>query len=256
MVTKVVIKDNKKSPVGYISSLKNFKNGNSFVFKDGVNVIVGENGSGKTTLMKLIESYLLVGYTQCERGMFNSNVSRVMVYGKECLDGVDVYADYTRNTFRLCHSGERSDEEAMLNKHDFAELVEQKSSSTGEGVVVALNSLFGYMFGKDAQLTFDYEQFKDGWAIPYYDYVCQHKVECANEYTILMDEPDRNLSLDNIEHIKAILSFHKPQTQVIAVIHNPLIIYAIRNNENVHFVEMTKGYVNKVVKVINKIVKH
>ena len=88
MVTKVVIKDNKKSPVGYISSLKNFKNGNSFVFKDGVNVIVGENGSGKTTLMKLIESYLLVGYTQCERGMFNSNVSRVMEYGKECLDKI------------------------------------------------------------------------------------------------------------------------------------------------------------------------
>ena len=61
MVTKVVIKDNKKSPVGYIRTLKNFKNGNSFVFKDGVNVSVGENGSGKTTLMKLIESYLLVG---------------------------------------------------------------------------------------------------------------------------------------------------------------------------------------------------
>ena len=56
MVTKVVIKDNKKSPVGYISSLKNFKNGSTFEFKDGVNVIVGENGSGKTTLMKLIES--------------------------------------------------------------------------------------------------------------------------------------------------------------------------------------------------------
>lgn len=138
MVTKVVIKDNKKSPVGYISSLKNFKNGNSFVFKDGVNVIVGENGSGKTTLMKLIESYLMVGYTQCERGMFNSNVSRVMGYGKEFLDGVDVYADYTRNTFRLCHSGERSGEEAMLNKHDFAELFEQKSSSTGEGLLLRL----------------------------------------------------------------------------------------------------------------------
>ena len=71
MVTKVVIKDNNKSPVGYISSLKNFKNGNSFVFKDGVNVIVGENGSGKTTLMNMLS------------GIYYPDGGQIFINGKE-----------------------------------------------------------------------------------------------------------------------------------------------------------------------------
>ena len=62
------------------------------------------------------------------------------------------------------------------------------------------------------------------------------------EYTILMDEPDRNLDIDNIMDLYNVLSFHKPQTQIIAVIHNPAL----------NFIEMTKGYLKKVVSFMNK----
>ena len=253
MVTKVVIKDAKKSTVGYISDLKNFKNGTEFNFNPGVNIVVGENGSGKTTLMKLIERYLMVGYMRCERGKFNSNVKRLYGYGGAMLDGVDVFADYTRNTFRLSHAGEMKGEEAMGSMSDFSRLVTQSSSSTGEGVVVALNSLFNYMFGKDAELFFDYNQFK--YTAPkYYDYIKEHQ-SSGDEWTVLMDEPDRNLSLENIGQIKSILSFHKPQTQIIAVIHNPLLIYSLSYNKDVNFVEMSRGYVNKVRKEVDKLIK-
>ncbi len=255
MITKVVIRDNKKSPIGYLRELENFANGKEYIFKPGVNVVVGENGSGKTTLMKLIEAYLMVGYSRCERGSYNSNVRRIFRYGDKMSDGVDVYADYTKNTYRLSHSGERVGEEAMRNRNDFAALVEQNSSSTGEGVVVALNSLFNYMFGKDAELTFDYGQFKDGWTAPYYDYIEKHRVICDDEWTILMDEPDRNLSLENIGHIKVILSFHKPNTQIIAVVHNPLLIYVLSKKRCVNFIEMTDGYVDRVKKEINNLIK-
>lgn len=51
MVYKVVIKDNKKSPIRYLPDLDSFQNGKEYVFNPGVNVIVGENGCGKTTLM-------------------------------------------------------------------------------------------------------------------------------------------------------------------------------------------------------------
>lgn len=57
MVEKVVIYDNTKSPVRYLSSLDTFNNGKSYEFHTGVNIIVGENGSGKTTLLKIIEKY-------------------------------------------------------------------------------------------------------------------------------------------------------------------------------------------------------
>ena len=257
MVTKVVIKDNTKSPIRYIADLKAFKNGKEYVFKPGVNVIVGENGSGKTTLMNLIKKYLCVDYTECFRGDYNCNINALFrTFNMDAmLNGVDVYADYNKNTFRLSHAGEKAHEKAMKTFEDFGSFLDQNESSTGEGVLVAINYLFGYMFGKKAKLTFDYDKQFSGHYQLYADYVKSHRVECDDEWTILMDEPDRNLSLHNIEHIKGILSFHKPHTQIIAVVHNPLLICALSKMEHIHFIEMTKGYVNKVRKQVLEILK-
>jgi len=256
MVTKVVIRDNTKSPIRYIADLKAFKNGKEYDVTPGVNIIVGENGSGKTTLMELIKKYLIVDYTECFRGEYNCNINALFkTFNNDAiLDGVDVYADYTKNTFRLSHADEKAQNEALKTFEEFGSFFDQKQSSTGEGVLVAINYLFGYIFGKKAKLAFDYNQFKDVYPL-YVDYVERHRVECADEWTIMMDEPDRNLSLDNIEHIKGILSFHKPHTQIIAVVHNPLLIYALSKMEHIHFIELTKEYVEKVKKQVKTIVE-
>lgn len=257
MVTKVVITDNANSPLRYISELKAFKNGTEYEFKPGVNIIVGENGSGKTTLMNLIRKYLVVDFTECFRGDYNHNINALFrtFENKDMLDGVDVYADYTKNTFRLSHAGEKAQNEAMKTFEEFGSFFDQKHSSTGEGVLVAIDYLFGYIFGKKAKLMFDYRnQFEETYPL-YVDYADKHRVVCDDEWTILMDEPDRNLSLDNIEQIKGILSFHKPHTQMIAVVHNPLLIYALSKMEHIHFIELTKGYVKKVRKQVDVMVK-
>lgn len=257
MVTKIVIKDNKRAPIHYLSKLENFKNGKTYEFKTGVNIIVGENGAGKSTLMNLIKLYLCVDYMECGKGSYNYNINKLFsgsIDNREMLDGVDVYADYTKNTFRLCHKGELIGEEVMKDFNTFGAEITQRSSSTGEGVLVGINSLFGYMFSKDARLTFDYSRFKDDYK-GYYDYVNAHRVECADEYTILMDEPDRNLSIDNIMQIKSIFSFHKEQTQVIAVIHNPLLICALSKIGSVNFIELTDGYVDRIVREVKHIIR-
>ena len=255
MVTKVEIIDNKNSPLDYISELKAFKNGSVYEFKEGVNIIVGENGCGKTTLLELIRKYLLVDLSECSAGLFNSNINDICaVFGdKHVYDGAGVYADYQRNTFRLCHVGERkSSEEVFENNHSISEFFGQKWSSTGEGVLVAIQSLFGRMFDKDTKLTFDYLQFGEHYA-PYMKYIHDHIIE-GNEWTVLMDEPDRNLDIENIGQVKSILSFHKPQTQIIAVVHNPLLICALSKNPEVNIIEMTKSYVKKVTKLVKELV--
>ena len=92
----------------------------------------------------------------------------------------------------------------------------------------------------------------------YINYVKEHRIkptEEEKEITILMDEPDRNLSLDNIKHIKAILSFHKPQTQLIAVIHNPLLIYSLYKVEDINIIEMTEGYVTNIKSLVRTLVR-
>lgn len=64
MITSIRIDDNKKTPFKYIPKIKAFKNGSEFIFKPGVNVIVGKNGSGKSTLLNMISKYML-----CEKKM-------------------------------------------------------------------------------------------------------------------------------------------------------------------------------------------
>lgn len=256
MITKVIITDNTKSPLRYISELNAFKNGTEYDFKPGVNIIVGENGCGKTTLMNLIRKYLIVDYTECFRGNYNCNINALFntFYDDTMLDGVEVYADYTKNTFRLSHAGEKAHHQALNTFEEFGTFYDQTRSSTGESVLVAVNYLFKYIFGKEVKLTFDYNQFKKVYPL-YVDYVEKHRVKCADEWTILMDEPDRNLSLDNIEEIKGILSFHKEHTQVIAVVHNPLLIYTLSKMDHINFIELTKGYIKKVRRQIDAIVK-
>ena len=50
------------------------------------------------------------------------------------------------------------------------------------------------------------------------------------------------------------LDFHKPHTQIIAVVHNPLLICALSKNPEVNFIEMTRGYVKNIRKMVKELV--
>lgn len=52
MITSIKITDNQRAPFHYLPDVPALKNGSEFVFKPGVNVIIGENGSGKSTLLQ------------------------------------------------------------------------------------------------------------------------------------------------------------------------------------------------------------
>lgn len=252
MIHRVVIRDNEKSTIQYISSLPAFKNGKEYVFKPGVNVIVGRNGCGKSTLMKLIERYCLVDKQECSLGIYNNNMNRLIGLRREFPDGVDVYADYDKNIFRFSHKDEKTNDDVMSSMGNFTEYFTQLHSSTGESVLVAMNSMFNYMFSEKARLKFDYDKVGERYK-EYGKYVKAHR-EQGEEYTILMDEPDRNLDIENIGGIKGVLSFHKPQTQIIAVVHNPLLICYLSKCADVNIIEMTRGYVNKVKKLVKELV--
>ena len=238
MVTKVVINNNEDTPIEYLSGLRAFKNGKTYEFKPGVNIIVGKNGCGKTTLMNLIKKYLLVDYSECSAGEWNCNINDIcfgLGENKHMYGGADVYADYQRNTFRFCHAGERKEnDEIFADMHSTNEFFGQKWASTGQGVLQSL-----------MQLGDNYPQ--------YMKYIHDHIID-GDEWTILMDEPDRNLDIENIGQIRGILNVHKPHTQIIAVVHNPLLICALSKNPEVNFIEMTRGYVNKVKKLVKELV--
>lgn len=99
MITSIRIDDNKKTPFKYIQKIKAFKNGSEFIFKPGVNVIVGKNGSGKSTLLNMISKYML-----CEKKMCSELPSEALYFpdifdDDKVLDGISIKSDYIGKVF-------------------------------------------------------------------------------------------------------------------------------------------------------------
>lgn len=251
MITKVCVRDNKKSPITYLESINAFSNGKVFEFNEGPNIIVGENGCGKSTLLRLIRKYHLIEYIKpdirkCSELFYMFDYDNI-------LDGIDVYGDYKKATFNLCRADEYKMNSAfVLNDFDiFGSVYSQRNSSTGEGIMQASLLLLNTIFGKETDTNFPVIDDMKRYHL-FADYIKDHTVDCNAINTILLDEPDRNLSLENLKQIKALVSYRRDDLQTISVIHNPLLISAV-SHLDVNIIEMTDDYVDKVNEQIKKL---
>jgi ABC-type enterochelin transport system ATPase subunit len=125
------------------------------------------------------------------------------------------------------------------------------------------------MFSNTAILTFPADEIKakseyyvekgdnENIFTQYIDYVKEHIVDFGNnnEYTVLIDEPDRNLDIFHINEIFAILNTRKEKTQLISVIHNPILIYKLSKNKDINFIEMKDGYIDSVKSELENLIK-
>lgn len=264
MIEKVIIKDNNDVPYHYVSELKAFENGREFAFQTGVNIIIGENGSGKSTLMDIISQY-----TFCHNSMCTEFTGEALEFPSifdnfrhRFHGGVEVHCDYLNKVYRYRPYKDMGKDESMKDLDSFMLTYDGMNSSAGEQSMEALGMLFKTM-NEDIDHKFPhkkikstYENANDVWQSlikSYIDYIRRNAItltEQNREITVLLDEPDRNLDITNIEHIFNILNFHRPYTQVIACIHNPILIYKLSLLEDVNIVEMEKGYLNKVKKFV------
>lgn len=107
MITSVKIKDNTKTPFEYVSDIEAFENGREFIFKPGVNVIIGKNGSGKSTLLNIISMYALCDKSMCSE-MPDEALDFPPIFDDDdkVLDGIDISSDYIGKVFRLLPSTE------------------------------------------------------------------------------------------------------------------------------------------------------
>lgn len=263
MIKSIKITDPKKLPFNYAEKV--FKKGQVFKFKPGINIIVGENGCGKSTLIKIAKAYLL-----CTNGI-ESNESRINELfdywtNTEISDGAEVKADYELKAFSLRTVAEMDEDEKLSSFTNFGLTYMSNTSSDGEKILQSVVHLLNRIFTKDKDNKFPIKEINnikensnDVWkkyAELYLEYVEKNKIEDKfKEYTIFMDEPDKNLSIKNIEDLLPILSEHKEHGQIIAVVHNPVLIYALSKNKDVNFIEMTKNYVEEVKTFVDKYTK-
>lgn len=251
MIESVKILKHKDSPLSYIlEELDRLKEGSEFIFKPGTNVIVGPNGSGKTTLLRLIQYYNLVKDSE-------------MMTGKESFDdsgmrgfkpGIEVKADYENVVFRLAHPDEYSKGGStslgLATFKNFGTMFMSQNSSTGEGILSCIGNLFDLMFNPNTNLKFpepSNKQFKD--------YVEKNRIKTDHRiFTVILDEPDRNLDLGNIESIKNILEEKRDDIQLLTVVHNPVLLCALKKNPSINFVELESGYLDKIEKTLKSLI--
>lgn len=273
MLTKVTITDNANTPLSYIPNL--WDNGKEWYFKPGINIIIGENGCGKSTLLKLIATYGL-----CQNSMVSAlpnlnapfEVLKIQSLFKDnnllgeddatLRDGCIVNMDYQGVVFRYLPAAEHKDGASIDDIDAFTLALEKNSSSTGESMTDALAMLIQRMNSEKninfpiADLHRYIEGSNDVWnkrlslLLNYYHANRINVSQEDYEFTVLMDEPDRNLDIDHIKQLFNILSYHRPQTQIIAVIHNPVLIYKLSKAKGINIIEMTPGYRKDVQKFV------
>lgn len=273
MITKVQITDNSKLPLKYAKELDAFKNGKEYNFKGGVNVIIGKNGSGKTTLMKMIAMYMLCNDSLCSRLPNFANYGALKLNDifkhdeAELLDGIKIMADYAGVVYNCLAHNEMKDEDILYNVTNMNYYLSNKGASTGETIVNSVGQLFKFAF-RNTNIEFPLKEImdivknktcNDFWEerltnlLKYYrdnrdNFITQQDFE----YTFLLDEPDRNLDITNIDSVYEILSHRKEMTQLITVIHNPVLIYKlskVKGKNKINFIELTDGYLNDIKNV-------
>lgn len=227
-------------------------------FTKGLNVIVGPNGSGKSTILRILESFMMISdpyIIETNGGSIIRDFFKEERWGHYSdTSAFDVYADYANKAFRM---PKMSDIDRYFvgggTMYDFA--LAKAYCSKGESAEIVLSKTISL-----AQLRkskFDFQKAFGECLSRYGDhpYICKHRIPDEGITTILVDEPDAHLDVFKIETLADVLARDRSDIQLIAAIHNPLLIYRLSQKNEVHFIEMEKGYVGRISDAIKRMTK-
>ena len=230
-------------------------------FTHGINILIGENGCGKSTVMNVIRSANRIEHSFIP----TTDYLRITTITElnELFDSFEVIGDYRLPVFNLYRMFE--DKElvgtpgTVMDSFDNAKLfISGKEESKGQNVMGDINQLMDWMFNRSSEcypvLHYIKQYQEEGFHKEEVEKLItsfqKNSVKSEDIFTILMDEPDQGLDIGNLEEIYGMVSYDKPQTQLIAVIHNPVLIYKLSKLDYVNIIEMSKDYLNKVKQFI------
>lgn len=266
----------------YLDSIKD----KTFFFKPGLNVLVGENGSGKTALLNIIRHLTfcdkLYGSSIAEgREHWKLQLRNAFESGYWLLTKME--AQYTASTFNLRKESDFDVQDLYGAQENFYQKVVGGCHSDGESIMETIRTmLLFHRYGRGgigeiaaggekkteflphhffkhmvldelekSSKTSEDEEFTkmcEG-ILAYYkenNITQDDDAKTFNGFTFLMDEPDKGLDINNIQQVYNFLSNCPANYQEIVTLHNIGLIHKLRKNDNVHFIEMSEGYLDKI----------
>lgn len=255
-----------KINTGFATQLPGFFPGITFNFSDKLNVLFGQNASGKSTILKIIKAY-------CGIPLENGGWSRVnhplslgatakhhfpMVY-KEFTPGhceaivlwdgtptffnegdtkIDKWAWFTHKDI--------SSEDGMTSETDHMNnLVDNPSS--GQYRINKMNKLFNLL--KHPPNLTEYVPEGNSQERAEVDYF--RSLPRIGKPTLLLDEPERALSVPKQVEIFKLLERMSEEYQIIIATHSPFVLF----NINANFINLEEGYDKKCINIFKECVE-
>lgn len=247
---------------GFVTDLPAFQNRRVLEFSDGLSVLFGSNGCGKSSILKILKAYCGI-----EKGGW-SRISSELALGAQVeshfpyvyrayspgqcdatvlWDGtpsfyndgdikIDQWAWFTHNEI-LSEDGMTSEEEQMQFMMD--------KPSSGQYRMAKLNKLFN-MLQNPPNLT---------------KYVSNHPAQIAEsnyirklprdgKVTLLLDEPERALSVPKQLELFKLLERMSNDFQIIIATHSPFVLFGV----DCKLFDLEEGYAQECVNIFRNCV--
>jgi predicted ATPase len=224
-----------------------------FEFPEGLTVLFGTNGCGKSTLLKCIKAYCGIQHAGWSKiSDFNSLgtgsvkhfpfVYRAFTPTKECdthveWDGTATFyndSDLRIDDMSWFYNKDILKQEGLTTEAEQMDYVAKRPSS-GQTRIQKLNKIFN--IAKDPpKFT---EKTPNGNRYEYMEVAYINSLPRTGRVTILLDEPEKSLSIPKqIELFKLLIEFQK-DFQIIIATHSPFILF----EDNINIIEMEQGYI-------------
>lgn len=247
---------------GYLTQLPGFHEGKTFQFSEGMNVLFGPNGCGKSSVLKMIKAYC--GIPDGKGGW--SRISSELALGaqvqnhfpwvyrayspgqSDCFviwDGTPTFfneGDVKVDQWAWFTHKEILSEDGMTTEAEQMDVMAAKPSS-GQYRMGKLNKLFNMLRNPPNLLN------------P----VCSHPTQRAEQLyiqslprdgkvTLILDEPERALSLPKQLELFKLLEQMSNDFQIIIATHSPFVLFDLKAK----LFDIQEGYVSECLNIFDE----